>query len=152
MKSFTICLCWLNVSFACTSRWSMWCFCFSENSSLILAVCLIFFSFSCYKKIENATCCRRLRSRSNSKVMSFFSFVHFILCEFFLWWTARSCLSIVVCVHSFKCSKTCSTLRLRIENVLTQLTSTSCLTCLTMRLICTIMISCNSFCLTFATL
>ena len=130
----------------------MWCFCFLENSSFILAIYLIFFFFLCYEEVEDATRCRRLRLRSNSKMMSFFSFVHFILCEFFSWWIAKSCLLIVVCVHSFECSKTCSTLWRRIENALTQLISTFCLACLTMRLICTMMISCNSFCLTFAAL
>ena len=81
-----------------------------------------------------------------------FFFVHFISCEFSSWWIAKSCLSIVVCVHSFKCSKACSTFRRRIENVLTQSISTSCLTCLTVRLTYTMMISCNFFCLAFAAL
>ena len=130
----------------------MWCFYFSENLSFILTVCLIFFFFLCYEEVENAIRCRKFRSRLNLKMMSFFFFVHFISCEFFLWWIARSCLSIVVCVFSFKCSKACSTLRQCIENVLTQLISTFYLTCLTMRLICMIMILCNFFCLTFAAL
>ena len=152
IKSFAICSRWFDVPFMCILRWSMWCFCSSENFSLILAVCLIFFSFSCCKKVENATCCRRFRSRSDLKMMSFFSFVYFILCEFSSWWVAKSCLSIVICVHLFECSKTCSTLQLRIENALTQLILTFCLTCLTVRLIYTMMISCNFFCLTFAAL
>ena len=117
MKSFAICSRWFDVSFACIFRWSIWYFCFSKNFSFILTICLILFFFSCYEEVENATRCRRFRSRLNSKMMSFFSFVHFILCEFSSWWAARSCLSIVVCVHSFECSKTCSTFRLRCQRV-----------------------------------
>ena len=108
--------------------------------------------FSCYEEVEDTTRCRRFRLCSNLKMMSLFFFVYFISCEFSLWWVAMSCLSIVVCVHSFKYSKTCLMFRRRIENVLTQSISAFCLTCLTMRLICTMMILCNSFCLTFVAL
>ena len=152
MKNSAICSRWFDVSSACTFRWLIWYFYFSENFLFILTICLIFFFFSCYEEVENATRCRKFRSHSNLKIMSFFFFIHFISCEFFSWWIVRSCLSIVVCVHSFKCSKMCSALRRRIENILIQSISAFCLTCLTMRLICTMMISCNSFCLTFATL
>ena len=81
-----------------------------------------------------------------------FFFVHFILCEFSLWWAARSCLSIVICVFLFKCLKTCLTFRRCIENALTQSILTFYLTCLTMRSICTIMILYNFFFLIFVTL
>ena len=122
----------------------MSCFYSSESSSFTLTIYLRLFSSSYYKKNKNTTRCRKRRWRSNWKIISFFSFVYFISCEFFLLWIVKSCLSNVVCVCSFECSKTFSMFRRRIECVRTRLILTFCSTCLITRSIYTTKVS-NSF-------
>ena len=112
--SFAICLRWFCVSSLYDFQWSMSCFCFSESFSFILTIYLKLFSLLNCEENENAKRCRKHYWHSNWKMMSFSSFVRFISCEFFSLWIIRLCLLNVVCVRSFECSKTFSTLLRRI--------------------------------------
>ena len=78
-------------------------------------------------------------------MMSFSFFIHFISCEFFSLWIVKLYLLNVVCVRSFKCSKTFLTFRRRIKCVRTQLILTFYLTCSITRSIYTIKVSNNFF-------
>ena len=101
MKSFTICLRWFNISFACIFQWLMWCFCFLENSSFILIICLIFFFFLYYEEVEDAIRCRKYHSRLNLKMMSLFFYSFHIVWIFFM----MNCRIVFIerCLRTFIC-------------------------------------------------
>ena len=132
--------------------------------SLMINVILLFFKkFSIHfsnlldfflycKKVECAIYCRKRRLRLNWKIMSFFFFIHFISCKFYLWWIAKSCLLNVVNVHSFAYSKAFLTFWQRNECILKRLISEFCLIYLITQLICMRIILYNSSFQTFAAL